>query len=141
MMRAREAPQSRFRRGRALAALVITAVVLLAANLRGSVEPGVVNASPFAEPWEMCDTIGYGWPWRAARWPVNHRSSTTCDAPTGWACVPGPCEDLPVLEPIATSFDFVLALLMMFSLAFLAGGPRVSLRLSNLSRRDTPPSA
>jgi len=117
---------------------VVAVVVLVAVNLRHTFEPGVVNSSPFAEPWEMCDTIAYGWPWRAARWPANQRESSICDAPTGWTCVPAPCVDLPVIDPLAARFDFILALFIIFSLALLAGGLRAGLRLCRLCPRDTP---
>jgi hypothetical protein len=83
--------------------------MLLAANLRGTQEPGVFDSSPFAEPWASCDTIAYGWPWAAARWAAVPPVKQPCD-PTA-TCVPSPCEYLPA-----------------FDLFLVFGGPRAGLR-------------
>src|SRR4051812_18742686 len=99
-----EVTQSTFRRGRALMAFALTVVFVAVANLWDSRELGTIDASnttPFVEAWELCDTTAYGWPLSAARWATRRPITTVCDAPAGWSCMPSPCEDLPVFDPLA----------------------------------------
>lgn len=138
-----EAPKTKFRRPRALALLAPTVVFLLAANLWGTFEHGTINDSPFAEPWEMCDTVAYGWPLGAARWAAHRPLETVCDAPPGWSCLSDPCVDLPAFDLIAAGIDWIANCVVLLIVALMAGGVRAGLRAlayspRELFRRDDP---
>ncbi len=82
--------RGRFSWGRGAVAAGGVAVLLLLLNARRSYEGIVLDDSPFADPWQSCERIEYGWP--LAAWAV----------PTQ----PG-CSILPDLDAALALFDLV----------------------------------
>lgn len=96
----------RFAWGRAAFAAGCVGVALLVLNAQHRYEGIYMDDSPFADTWQFCERMEYGWPATGLAVPLS----------------PQECSILPDLSIIGLMFDLCVAVVSVAGLGFVAGG-------------------
>jgi len=90
---------------RGLVAAGGVALVLLLLNARRSYEAAGFDDSPFADPWQVCERIEYGWPFTAFAVPLERSA----------------CPILPDISGLGILFDLGVLASFVLLLGFVFG--------------------